>query len=215
MKKVWFIINLPRIVIAYILYCLSPNKDTITEDLLRWFTVYELKESEFEGLAFLLLYKKEFRNLFSYRLKMKKRIYSIAFEIMFKPMESLFIYCTDIGSGLFIQHGFATVIAAKSVGKNCWVNQQVTIGWNENTCPIIEDNCHICAGAKVIGGVVVGHDSIIGANAVVVKNVPANEVWGGTSSSIEIGGTKKGIKADECEEHIKYVYETYYIWKKS
>lgn len=179
MKKIWFIINLPRIAIAYILYYMSKNKETITLDMNRWFNVYELKVSKFRGLGFLLLYKKEFRNLLSYRLKMKSRFSSILFEILFKPMETLFIYSTDIGPGLFIQHGFSTVIAAKRVGTNCWINQQVTIGWNEEDCPVIEDNCRICAGAKVIGGIVVGHDSIVGANAVVVKNIAANEVWGG------------------------------------
>jgi serine O-acetyltransferase len=90
-------------------------------------------------------------------------------------MNTLFISTKDIGEGLFIQHGFATIIAAKSVGKNCWINQQVTIGFSNVTdCPVIGDNVTINAGAKIIGKVTMGNNSTAGANAVVVKDVPEN-----------------------------------------
>ena len=90
-------------------------------------------------------------------------------------MPTLYILTDKIGKGLFIQHGFATIIAAKSIGDNCWVNQQVTIGFsNKTAAPDINDNVTINAGAKVIGGITVGKNSVIGANAVVVKNVPDN-----------------------------------------
>jgi serine O-acetyltransferase len=90
-------------------------------------------------------------------------------------MTTLFLYTEDIGKGLFIQHGFSTIIAAESIGKNCWINQQVTIGYSNATdCPAIGDNVTIYAGAKVIGKVQIGDNVRIGANAVVVKNVPDN-----------------------------------------
>jgi serine O-acetyltransferase len=97
----------------------------------------------------------------------------------------LFITTETIGEGLFIQHGFATVIAARSIGRNCWINQQVTIGFsNKDDCPVLEDNVTINAGAKVIGGIKVGKNSIVGANAVVVKNVPENCVVVGVPAYI-------------------------------
>lgn len=90
-------------------------------------------------------------------------------------MNTLFINSDKIGPGLFIQHGFATIIDAKSIGKDCWVNQQVTIGYsNETDSPKIGDNVVINSGAKVIGNVFVGNNSKVGANAVVVKDVPEN-----------------------------------------
>jgi serine O-acetyltransferase len=53
-------------------------------------------------------------------------------------MNTLFIYTKDIGPGLYIQHGFATIISAKSIGKDCWINQQVTIGYSNATdCPVV------------------------------------------------------------------------------
>ncbi|MGO4574247.1 serine O-acetyltransferase [Microvirga sp. 2TAF3] len=97
------------------------------------------------------------------------------FEWLCRPEATLFIRTEDIGPGLFIQHGFSTIIAAKSIGSNCWINQQVTIGYsNETDAPVIGNNVRITAGAKVIGNVTVGDNVIIGANAVVVKDVPAN-----------------------------------------
>jgi len=69
-------------------------------------------------------------------------------------VNTLFITTSDIKGGLFIQHGFATIISAASIGENCWINQQVTIGYSDKTeCPHIGNNVHIYAGAKVIGGI--------------------------------------------------------------
>ena len=59
------------------------------------------------------------------------------------------------------------------------VSQQVTIGQKGDFKPTIGDNVKICAGAIVIGGVSIGNNSIVGAGAVVVKDVPPNEVWAG------------------------------------
>jgi len=90
-------------------------------------------------------------------------------------MPTLYIYTKDIGPGLFIQHGFATIISAQKIGQNCWINQQVTIGFlNDTDRPTLGDNVTIYAGAKVLGNVSIGDNSIVGANAVVVKDVPQN-----------------------------------------
>lgn len=73
----------------------------------------------------------------------------------------------------------ATIITANSIGKNCSVNQQVTVGYNGNERPTILDNVQIFAGAKVIGGVILNNNCTVGANAVVVHDVPADAiVWG-------------------------------------
>ncbi|WP_429394402.1 serine O-acetyltransferase [Mucilaginibacter lappiensis] len=109
-------------------------------------------------------------------------------------MNTLFIHTQDIGPGLYIQHGFATIITAKSIGKDCWINQQVTIGFNGADSPVIKDNVTIRAGAKVIGNVTVGGNSIVGANAVVVKNVPGNSTVVGVPAYII---KRDGIKVKE------------------
>lgn len=66
------------------------------------------------------------------------------------------------------------------------MRQGVTIG-NKNTeddCPIIGDNCDIGAGAKIIGAIHIGNNVTIGANAVVVKDIPDNCIVGGIPAKI-------------------------------
>ncbi len=110
-------------------------------------------------------------------------------------MSTLYIYTQDIGKGLFIQHGFATIIAAQSIGENCWINQQVTIGYaNKEDIPVIGNNVVINSGAKVIGKVEIGNNAIVGANAVVVKNVPQNCTVVGVPAYII---KKDGVKTKE------------------
>lgn len=79
----------------------------------------------------------------------------------------------DIGGGLYIAHPIGTVIMPKRIGRNCSVIAAVTIGMrNEWTFPEIGDNVFIGAGARVLGGIRIGNDVTIGANAVVIHDVP-------------------------------------------
>ena len=95
-------------------------------------------------------------------------------------METLYINIPEIGPRLFIQHGFATNISAKKIGSDCWINQQVTIGYTfAPEPPIIGNGVRISAGAKVLGQIEIGDNAIIAANAAVVKDVGENEVVGG------------------------------------
>jgi serine O-acetyltransferase len=100
------------------------------------------------------------------------------------PLDSLYIHCNDIGGGFLIQHGFATIITAERIGKNAKIFQQVTIGYNEDKLPIIGDNVEVCCGAKVIGGVTVGNDVTVGAQALVIKDVEDNVVVGGVPARV-------------------------------
>ena len=79
----------------------------------------------------------------------------------------------DIGGGLYIAHPVGTVISVRRVGENCSVIAAVTIGMrNKWAFPDIGDRVFIGAGARVLGGIVVGDDAVIGANAVVIDDVP-------------------------------------------
>lgn len=72
----------------------------------------------------------------------------------------------------------------KKIGKNFHVYQQVTIGFNGNEAPIIGDNVRVYCGAKIIGGIHVGNNVVVGANAVVCKDVPDNVVVGGVPAKV-------------------------------
>ena len=147
-------------------------------DLARWKEICHLSGSDPSILAQFMWSRKEFRNLFIYR-NSHRRVYRYWIAFWYRPMDTLFIETPEIGGGLFIQHGFATMIAAKSIGENCWINQQVTIGYTGKGCPVIGDHVMITCGAKVLGDITVGDGAVIGANAVVVKDVEPGATMGG------------------------------------
>lgn len=165
-------INIWRIAIVYLAFRLSDEKKIIKMDIQAWDNVKKLEGNEFKKLAMFMLEYKEFRNLFLYRIR-ESRLSGVL-KLLFPPLDTLYLACTDIGGGLFIQHGFSTILAAERVGENCWINQQVTVGYKGNDAPHIGDNVRIHCGALVLGDVTIGNGVIVGAGAVVVKDVPAN-----------------------------------------
>lgn len=152
----------------------------IIQDIERWKKIYSLEQySNKLALLILIANYKEFRNLYLYRNE-KRRWYRRYLKIAYPPMETLYLYSREIGGGLFIQHGFSTMIAAERIGENCWINQQVTIGYNgKGRAPIIGNNVMITCGAKVLGEITIGDHVTIGANAVVIRDVESNTIVGG------------------------------------
>ena len=83
----------------------------------------------------------------------------------------------QIGKGLFIDHGMGVVIGETSViGDNVTLFQQVTLGGTGKEAgkrhPTLGNNVVAGAGAKILGNIRVGDDVFIGANAVVVRDIP-------------------------------------------
>ncbi|MGI9228327.1 MAG: serine O-acetyltransferase [Gammaproteobacteria bacterium] len=83
-----------------------------------------------------------------------------------------------IGRRFFIDHGMGIVIGETTdIGDDCSIYHGVTLGgtsWQKGKRhPTLENGVIIGAGAKVLGPVVVGENSRVGSNAVVVKDVPA------------------------------------------
>lgn len=79
------------------------------------------------------------------------------------------------GSDLSLPHPNGIVIHGDAiVGSGCMIMQQVTIGIvGSSGAPIIGNNVYIGAGAKIIGAIKIGEGARIGANAVVLCDVPA------------------------------------------
>jgi len=89
------------------------------------------------------------------------------------------------GHGLSIAHwGSIVVHPDVRVGKNCRIHSAVNIGIFKGACPIIGDNVYIAPGAKLFGGIIIGDNVTIGANAVVNKDVPSNVTVGGIPAKI-------------------------------
>ncbi|MFT3790718.1 MAG: hypothetical protein QM741_06505 [Rudaea sp.] len=110
--------------------------------------------------------------LLSYPFKLVYRILNTLVEILFGISVSTNF---EIGPGFYIGH-FSCIFVHGTLGRNCAVGQGVTIGskgaGKSNGNPQIGDNVYIGAGAKVLGRIRVGNDVIVGANTVVVKDVP-------------------------------------------
>src|SRR5215217_8242340 len=108
-----------------------------------------------------------------------------------------------IGDGLFIDHGTGVVIGETAeVGDNVTVYQGVTLGGTGFATgkrhPTVEDNVTIGSGAKLLGPIRVGHGAKIGANSVVITDVPPNStVVGNPGHVVRVDGRKpEGPDAD-------------------
>ena len=188
-KDVLAMFNYPRTLPVYLCVLASKQKKLIEMDVARWNQIDGMNRGLFNSLNWYMTYKKEFRNLLQHRLKHPS--YSVAAIIQFaiarvlwRPMDSLYIYTSDIGGGLYIQHGFATIISAKKIGENCRIYQQVTIGYKGTENPVLEDNVSVTCGAKVLGGITMHENSLAAAGAVVVKDVPANAIVAGVPAKV-------------------------------
>lgn len=84
----------------------------------------------------------------------------------------------QIGGGLRLPHPNGVVIHPDArIGPNCLIFQQVTLGTvDSGGTPVVGGHVDIGAGAKLLGPVVIGDDAVIGANAVVVSDVPPDHV---------------------------------------
>jgi len=94
-----------------------------------------------------------------------------------------------IGPGLFIDHGMGVVIGETAeIGEEVTLYHTVTLGGTSlqkgKRHPTLGDRVTVGAGAKILGPITIGSDSRIGANAVVVKSVPANSVVVGVPGQI-------------------------------
>src|SRR5213083_2337520 len=108
-----------------------------------------------------------------------------------------------IGSGLFIDHGMGVVIGETAeIGDDVTLYQGVTLGGTGFATgkrhPTVEDNVTIGSGAKLLGPIRIGHGSKIGANSVVIHDVPPHStVVGNPGHPVRVEGRRpEGPDAD-------------------
>lgn len=96
----------------------------------------------------------------------------------------------QIGGGLLLPHPNGVVIhPAARIGANCLIFQQVTLGTRgDGKAPVLGDHVDVGAGARLLGGIAIGADAVIGANAVVVTDVPPGATAVGIPARILTGG---------------------------
>jgi serine O-acetyltransferase len=108
-----------------------------------------------------------------------------------------------VGDALFIDHGMGVVIGeTAAVGENVTMYQGVTLGGTGFATgkrhPTVQDNVTIGSGAKLLGPITIGHGAKIGANAVVIHDVPPNStVVGNPGHPVRVEGRRpEGPDAD-------------------
>jgi serine O-acetyltransferase len=110
-----------------------------------------------------------------------------------------------IGRRLFIDHGMGVVIGETcEIGDNVTIFQGVTLGGTGKEKgkrhPTIKDNALIATGAKVLGSIIIGENSKIGAGSVVLKEVPPNSTVVGVPGRVVIqDGKRIGKDLDHCD----------------
>jgi serine O-acetyltransferase len=131
-----------------------------------------------------------------------------------------------IGSGFFIDHGAGVVIGETAVvGDNVTLYQGVTLGGTGNEKgkkrhPTLESNVFVGSGAKILGPITVGANSRIGANSVVLKDVPRGAtVTGMRARIVKIDGKRvnecsSGISPEEIWGKIFRLEEEVFLLKR-
>lgn len=96
------------------------------------------------------------------------------------------IHCTEIASDVrFAHHARGCIIVAAKICSGVVIYQNVTIGsnmkynkatkkWENVGSPIIAENTIICDGAKILGPIIIGANSLVAAGAIITINIPAN-----------------------------------------
>lgn len=108
----------------------------------------------------------------------------------------------QLGRRLFVDHGMGVVIGETAeVGEDVTIFHGTTLGGTSMSHgkrhPTVGDRSVIGAGAKVLGPITIGSDARVGANAVVVKNIPEAAVAVGVPAKI-----RKNITSDDVPAHI-------------
>lgn len=157
-----------------IIFTLFRSKISVYE-LQRWYDVLPIPSHKTNVQKFIWLFKnlKEYRSLLYFRMNLPAWH---PIRKLFPPQPLCFLGNRDnVGIGLVLQHGYSTVINCESIGTNCQIWQNVTIGVSKSGGgkPRIGNNVKICCNSVVLGDIVIGNDVTIGASSVVVKSIPS------------------------------------------
>jgi serine O-acetyltransferase len=147
---------------------------------------YLTHESEFFSQGFWAVAVHRFGN---WRMGIRSRLLRLPLSLLYKVLVKCvewfcgisLSYTVLLGRRVRIWHQGGMVLGALSIGSDVHIRQNVTFGVRRRgdprwLKPTIEDRCDIGAGAVIVGGITIGHDSMIGANVVVATDVPPHSL---------------------------------------
>lgn len=126
-----------------------------------------------------------------------RKIFSFIYKVLFKIVQiatGIELPCeVEIGRNFIIDHFGGIVISGYAkFGDNCRIRNGVVVGLRhveDKRAPIIGDNVDIGSGAKLLGPIRIGNNVMIGANAVVMIDVPDNSLAVGVPAVVKPRGT--------------------------
>jgi serine O-acetyltransferase len=125
-----------------------------------------------------------------------RKLLSLVYRVLFKLIQmatGIELPCeAEVGRNFVIDHSGGIVVSGFArFGDNCRIRTGVVIGLarvDDPCAPFIGDDVDIGAGAKVLGRVRIGNHVLIGANAVVVRDVPDNSIAVGVPAIVKPRG---------------------------
>jgi serine O-acetyltransferase len=165
----------------------SELKEYIQSDLYRFHGRADARE-----FVLALLKNRSFKITFWYRLAHALgRKPGVGILVRWKYSRVCGKYCVDlpwqtkIGKGAKLAHAYGLVVHGDAViGDNVLLTHQVTLATEKGRAPVIGNCVRISPGAKIVGGVRIGDNVVVGANAVVIKGVPSNTVAVGVPARV-------------------------------
>lgn len=117
---------------------------------------------------------------------------SLLYKVLFKLVQILTgieLPCeAEVGRGFVIDHFGGIIVSGYArFGDNCRIRNGVTVGLRrveEPAAPRLGNNVDVGAGAKLLGPITIGDNVVIGANAVVITDVPANSIAIGVPATV-------------------------------
>ena len=125
-----------------------------------------------------------------------RKPFSLLYKVLYKFIQvitGIELPCeVAVGKNFRIDHFGGIIISGfASFGDNCVIRDGVTVGLrrvDDPVAPQIGNNVDIGTGAKVLGGITIGDNVVIGANAVVLEDVPSNSIAVGVPARIKSRG---------------------------
>jgi serine O-acetyltransferase len=158
----------------------------VTED-------YRANDRDWTSQGFWTLFWHRFGN---WRMSVRPRLLRAPLTLLYRVMEKgcqwfcgiMLPYTVRVGRRVRIDHFGGMILVAQAIGDDVVIRQNTTFGIADldhlQSRPVIGNRVEIGAGAVIVGAVHVGDDAVIGANAVVVKSVPAGAVVGGVPARV-------------------------------
>ena len=175
---------------------LHGKSNTNPNDISFWALVkedFETHESDILSQGFWALFWHRFGN---WRMGIRPRLLRAPLSMLYKLMYKccqwfggiMLPYSTPVGRRVKLEHFGGMILVANEIGDDVVIRQNTTFGIARlddlTGRPVIKNNVDIGAGAVVIGRIKIGEGAMIGANAVVTKDVPAGSTVGGVPARV-------------------------------